>query len=187
MENAQYEEFEQRVLREARKQAEEMLREARESADAAVRNEDKGLEETVRAFEQESEKRAGQAVSRGRLENRRGLLEKRAALEKALFAEVEKRLEAFCESPAYLTFLCERLKKYPGMTAAGGKICLSHRDMALAEALQSAFPACEVCEDAEIVLGGFRLQAGAVMQNETFDAALRAEKEAFAAQSGLFF
>ncbi len=116
-------------------------------------------------------------------QERRKLLSYRGELVDQLFSDVEKRLAAFTETKEYDAWLLSRAERHaelgPGVVwlARGADIGR------LEKAAKKAGAGLE--EDASIRLGGIRLRSGARLYDETFDAALRAERERFTIESGL--
>lgn len=115
-------------------------------------------------------------------EAHRDLLAWRESLVAELFGEVEKRLAAFTGEEGYTPWLLARLKKhgdFTGPAGAGITLTLREEDKALAPALQDALPQAAVETANDIRLGGVRIANGKILWDETLDAALQAQKQAF--------
>lgn len=115
-------------------------------------------------------------------EAHRELLAWREGLVADLFADVEKRLAAFTQTDEYAGWLLAKLEKHRDFTKQDGEgifLVLREEDAPLAGKLQSALPKAEIVYALDIRLGGVRISNGKMMHNETLDAAMDDQRQAF--------
>ncbi len=115
----------------------------------------------------------------------RDLLIYRVRLVNEVFKKVEDGLAQFAAGKDYTKWMKTRLKSHETdiKNVDSATLFLRPADMALAGKL-SAPANVQAREDRSIALGGFRLQCGHVLFDETLDDAMEAEREAFH-ESGL--
>ncbi len=118
---------------------------------------------------------------------RRQLLLHRAQLVDGLFAEIEKDLADFAGGKGYLPWMKKKLLGYATFAKEHKNVTIFLRpaDSKNAAALEKALPGVTVRQLEEIRLGGFRIQGGNQLYDETLDEALAEEKQRFFLESGL--
>lgn len=117
---------------------------------------------------------------------RQDLLLYRAQLTDKLFAEVRGQLQSFAQSEGYLPWLAGKLEQYqPQNQAATLTVYLREADAAFAPRAQEILPGCRVETTTAIELGGAKISDGRRLYDETLEAGLKAEQEAFYAQNKL--
>lgn len=114
-------------------------------------------------------------------EAHRDLLAWREGLVGELFAEVEKRLAAFAATDDYAAWLLAQIEKHRDFAGDGSGITLQLRedDKGQADRLQRALPRASVEYAIDIRLGGVRISNGKILYDETLDAAMEDQKQAF--------
>ncbi|MDL2294698.1 hypothetical protein LJC60_08765 [Ruminococcaceae bacterium OttesenSCG-928-D13] len=119
---------------------------------------------------------------------RQELLRHRAGLVESLFADVEKQLDRFAESPEYPRWLVCKLTETAGNAQNGSEIEIYMRkdDMKFKNNLLAAASAgAKIAEDETIRLGGIKVRVGKRLYDCTLDDALRLEREQFEETSGM--
>lgn len=182
------EDFQDAVLESARNQAKAIVEAAQRARDKelqAARAQCEAADyDVIKAqHERETQRKNAEAVLAARGE----VLRYREELVDEVFAEVEKRLEAFASGKDYPAFLQAKLESYKKDINTEDKLIVYIRkeDMPFSGTLTKVLPAAEIKEDDTIHLGGVKLAVGPVLYNETLDEALQEQKQQFYAQSGL--
>lgn len=182
------EDFRDSVLESAQSQAKDIVAAAERAREKALREARAQCEKAdyglMKAQQQrETQRKSAEAATAARGE----VLQYRAQLVLDMFAEVQKRLQAFAQSKEYVPFLQAKLKKYEKQINAEDKpvVYVSNADLAHEAILKKTMPQAHVQPDDSIELGGFKLAVGRTMFDETLDEALQRQQQAFYAQSKL--
>ncbi|MGD9559272.1 MAG: V-type ATP synthase subunit E [Oscillospiraceae bacterium] len=179
--------FRDAVMDAAKAQSEAIVQKARAEAEAALRA---ARQQGAAARPESDDERRAEALrehSTALLKAKQEVLAARQRLVDGLFAEVRQRLSDFAASDAYPPWLAQKLAARAAQAQDGQPVEVFVRpaDMAHAALLQKALPGCTVRPNADIALGGARVQSGRLLYDDTLDAALQAEREAFTRTSGL--
>jgi vacuolar-type H+-ATPase subunit E/Vma4 len=182
------EDFRESVLESAQSQAKAIVTAAERARERALRDARTQCEKAdyglVKVQQQrETQRKSAEAATAVRGE----VLQYRARLVEDMFAEVQKRLQAFAQSREYVPFLRAKLKKYEKQIRTEDKpvVYVNNADLAHEAPLKKMMPQAEVQPDDNIELGGFKLAVGHTMFDETLDEALQRQRQAFYAQSKL--
>ncbi len=113
------------------------------------------------------------------------LLQKRAEITDDVFSQARQRIEAFTESDKYPTFLYRSAERIRSAIGEGSVFYLRSADEAHFSALRDF--CAEIRADKNIVLGGIRAENRdtGLTADDTLDARLEKQKEAFYENSGL--
>lgn len=119
---------------------------------------------------------------------RRDLLEYRAQLVEAVFAEIQADLLAFTQQAEYVQWLAAHLAPHKEFLQAAKKavVYLRKEDMPLVPQLQQLLPGVSFEPDIAIHIGGCKASDGRRLYDETIDAAMKEEKQRFYAESELW-
>lgn len=180
--------FKDAVLNAAEAKAMEIVAEAAQKREAEIRRAHLRIKETDHnLMEANMKRKAEREFSAIAQQAKKELLEHRAQLVNSLFADVEAKLEAFVQSDAYPEFLCARLQQHTSDfdPAISLTVYLRAQDMEHAKMLKKVVPGCSVQENRDIRFGGLKVADGHRLYDETLDAALEAEREAFYASGEL--
>ena len=118
----------------------------------------------------------------------RALLSRRQELTALLFVRAADRLKEYSGSPAYKEWLLSAASAHRDTCGHTGSVLhLRGADMAFADEIAAKLPGCQVREDAEIRLGGFKLynESARICIDETLEARLEEQKPWFLSHCGL--
>lgn len=133
----------------------------------------------------EYERKTEQRFAAAEQATRRQLLQHRQLLAQQVFAEAERKLEAFTAGDEYGPWLVKKLTEGAGQAGEEAIILLRPQDMHHAAILQKALPGSTVRRDECIRLGGLKLVIDNRLHDQTLDAALKEQRQVFYATSGL--
>lgn len=181
--------FADAVLEGARHKAAVIIQQAQQAREKALQQAYAQCEKAdyghIKAEHQRDTQRSGAAA---RQDARKQLLRYRGQLLGQVFEDAKAQLQTFTQSGQYAPWLQQKLQKLAASLAAGqqGVLYLRPADMQYVPLLQQQLQGFTAQPDEEITLGGFVLQAGHLLYNETLDAALEEQKQKFTQTSGLY-
>lgn len=189
---ARFDAFDDSVMAAARRQADAIVAAAKAQAQQAYDSQVAAQRtDPVVLYRAEAETKLQRQIASAKQESRRKLLVYRSQLVNALFAELEENLQSYTQTPAYLDAQKKTMRQLAAQAAADGAkdgytvyVRRGERED-VCQAASQAFPGCQVCQAADIRLGGFRLQAGHLLYDATLDYADSAQRQAFLSRCGL--
>lgn len=119
----------------------------------------------------------------------RRLMQKRNELAENVFQEAVNRIEAFTEKEEYIKMLVNKAKILADKGYQDPVIYMREQDLSHKEQILKLFTnGCTIQTDEEIQYGGIRLEClkQGIVIDETFDTAVKEQKEWFYHNSGLF-
>ena len=119
----------------------------------------------------------------------RRLMQKRNELAENVFQEAVNRIKAFTEKEEYIKMLVDKAKILADKGYQDPVIVMREQDLSYKEQILKLFiNGCTIQTDEEIQYGGFRLEClkQGIVIDETFDTAIKEQKEWFYHNSGLF-
>ena len=146
--------------------------------------------ETELAIRQEALRReSNKAMSETQLEIRRRLSSRTQELKDALFLDVEKKLAAFKETPAYVDYLCKKINMALRLARDPETDIRVYMDVSDAKLVPEVSSRCGVTihEASEPIMGGVRavIPSRQLLVDYAFRDLLREEKQAFSFEGGL--
>lgn len=183
--------FSSNVLRKASLQREEMLEQMRKKEKGIL--EQKELEFLEEAYEKIQDSVASiqkeHMEQRARLQNecKTALLKERQKIFDSVFAEVEQRLSAFCQSGEYAAWLKEKAETACRDALEGDRICyIDRRDEAYRSQIQQAVGFAVELSDEELIGGCIvKNRSRNVIIDNSIRALLEEQKQEFVRTCGL--
>lgn len=172
------------------KQVEDEIADIREKAlqgleDDAQREAGTVLEQELKELQSEHAIR----LSKAHEETSRKLMAKRKELSDLVFQSAKEEIKAFTKKDEYRDYLKEKASALAKRSYTEAVFYVGKEDLSFQDDIKKAYgKECDVKVDADIVLGGLRLECAqlGIVLDETFDTALEEQKDWFYTNSGLF-
>ena len=128
-------------------------------------------------------------LSKAHEETNRKLMAKRKELSDLVFQSAKDEIKAFTKKDEYRDYLKKKASALAKRSYTEAVFFVGKEDASLQDDIKEAYgKECEVQVDADIILGGLRLECAGlgIVIDETFDTALEEQKDWFYTNSGLF-